>query len=128
MDSLLMVAQLLALISVTALCVYLIMLAVRARDFLASLEKDMKEMTSRAVPVLDHLEVVTSRLKSIAENVDDQVSAVRESIVSVKAIADNIVDLERKVQERVEGPILDAVGYIAAVVKGIRTFAQRVRS
>jgi hypothetical protein len=95
---------------------------------LAGMEKDLKEVTSRVLPVLDNMEFITARVKSITENVDDQVMMVRESIGSVKEIAENIVSIERKVQERIEGPILDSVAFVAALIKGARTFLERVRA
>jgi phage-related protein len=90
-------------------------------------EKDFKEMTSRALPILENLEYITARVKSITENIDDQVMVVRESISSVRQIADNIVAMERKVQDRIEGPILDAVSFVASVFNGVRTFFDRLR-
>ncbi len=125
---LLVIAQIVALLCLSALCVYLIVVALRVRDLLVSVEKDMKEMTSRALPVLENLEFITARVKSITESVDDQVLIVRESIASVKQVAENVVELERKVQERIEGPILDTVAFVAAILKGFRTFLDRVRA
>jgi hypothetical protein len=85
-------------------------------------------MAIRALPILENTEYITARLKSVAENVDEQVLTVRESIASIKEIADNVVALERKVQERIEGPVLDSVSFLSAVVTGVRTFIQRVRA
>jgi len=127
-ETLLVVAQIVALLCLSALCVYLIVVVLRVRDLLVSVEKDMKEMTSRALPVLENLEFITSRVKSITESVDDQVMIVRESIASMKQVADNVVELERKVQDRIEGPILDSVAFAAALFKGFRTFLERVRA
>jgi hypothetical protein len=45
----------------------------------------------------------------------------------VRQIADNIVAMERKVQDRIEGPILDAVSFVASVFNGVRTFFDRLR-
>lgn len=127
MESLLVVAQILALLCLSALCVYLIVVLLRVRDILVDVEKDLKEMTARALPVLENVEFITARVKSITENIDDQILIVRESIASVKQVADNVVDLERKVQERIEGPILETVAFVAAVFRGVRTFMDRVR-
>jgi uncharacterized protein YoxC len=127
-ESVLVSAQILALLCLSALCVYLITVILRLRDLLGKVESDVKEITTRAVPVLDNVEYITNRLKSISDNVDDQVAMVRDSIGSVRGVADNIVALERQVQARVEGPILETVGLVAAVVKGLRAFAERVRS
>jgi len=127
-DTLLVVAQVLALLCLSALCIYLIAVLLRVRTVLNGIEKDFKEMTTRAVPVLENMEFITARVKSITESVDDQVMITRESISSIKEVADNIVALERRVQERIEGPILDTVGFVAAVLKGVRTFVERVRA
>ena len=128
MESLLVIAQIFALLCLSALCIYLIVVLLRVRDILAGVEKDLKEMTSRALPILENMEFITSRVKSIAENIDDQVMIVRESISSIRQVADNVVQLERRVQDRIEGPILETVAFVAALFKGVRTFVERVRA
>ena len=128
METLFFIVQIVLFLCLSALCVYLIVVLLRVRDVLANVEKDLKEMTSRALPVLENMEFITSRVKSITENLDDQVMIVRESISSVKQVTDNIVDMERRVQERLEGPILETVAFVAAVFKGVRTFLDRVRA
>ncbi len=127
MEPVLVIAQILALLCLSALCVYLIVVLLRVRDILSAVEKDFKEMTTRALPILENMEYITARVKSITENIDEQVMIVRESISSVKEIADNVVALERKVQDRIEGPILDAVAFAASVFNGVRTFLDRIR-
>jgi uncharacterized protein YoxC len=126
-DIVLTVALIVTLLCLAAACIYLIVVLVRVRDILTGVEKDLKDMTARALPVLDNLEYITARVKSITDNIDDQVMIIRESIGSVREVADNVVALERKVQERIEGPILDTVAFVAAVFKGLRTFVDRVR-
>jgi uncharacterized protein YoxC len=127
-EPVLVIALILALVCLSALCVYMILFLLRVREILTGVEKDFKEMSARALPVLDNMEYITSRVKSITDNIDDQVMIVRESIGSVKEIADNMVALERKVQDRIEGPILDTVAFVAALFKGVRTFVDRVRA
>jgi len=124
----LVIAQILALLCVSALCIYLIVVLSHVKGALTNLEKDVKEMTSLSLPVLENMEFITSRVRSISENVDDQVTIVRQSLGSIKEIADNVVALERKVQERIEGPILETVAIISAIFKGIGTFVERVRA
>lgn len=128
MDIFLTIALIIALLCVSAVCIYLITVLARVRDVLTNVERDIREMTARTVPVLENMEYITSRVKSITENIDDQVLMVRDSVGSIKEIADNVVALERKVQERLEGPILDTVAFVAAVFKGVRTFVDRVRA
>lgn len=125
---LLQIAQLIALLSASALCIYLIIVLLRVKEILSNVERELKNIATHAIPILENTEYITSRMKSVAENIDDQVMTVRDSLASMKQIADNVVELERKVQERIEGPILDGVSFVAAILKGVRTFTQRVRS
>jgi uncharacterized protein YoxC len=127
-NAILIIVQILALLCLSAVCIYLILVLVRLKEMLSGMEKDLKEVTARVVPVLDNMEYITNRVKSITDNIDDQVMVVRDSIGSVREIADNIVALERRVQERIEGPILDSVAFVAALFKGVRTFLDRVRA
>ncbi len=128
MQDLLTIAEILALLCVSALCVYLIVVLARVKETVGHVEKDVKDLAAHALPILENTEYITARLKSVAENVDDQMLTVRESIASIREIADNVVALERKIQERIEGPVLDGVSYLSAIVTGIRTFIQRVRA
>jgi uncharacterized protein YoxC len=127
MENALVVAQIFALLCLSALCIYMIVVLLRVREVLTNIEKDIRELAARSVPVLENMEFITSRVKGIAENVEDQLNSIRESITSVKQVALNVVEMERKVQERIEGPILEGVALVAALVKGARTFVDRLR-
>jgi uncharacterized protein YoxC len=128
MESVLVIAQILALLCLSALCVYLIVVLIRLRDALSGFEKDMKELTARAIPVLDNMEYITGRVRGITDSIDDQLTSVRESLASVRSIAENVMAFERRVQESVEGPILEGVAVIAGVFKGLRAMVERFRS
>jgi uncharacterized protein YoxC len=127
-ETILVITQILALLCLSALCIYMIVVLLRVREILSNLERDIKEMTVRAVPILENMEFITAKVKTISENIDDQVNSVRESIVSMRQVAMNVVDLERKMQERIEGPILEGVAVVSAIFKGVRTFVERVRT
>jgi uncharacterized protein YoxC len=124
----LVIAQLLALLGVTAVCIVLIVVLVRVKEMLTSIERDVKAVTERTMPVLENIDYISSRIKNITDNIDDQVLLVRESVGSMREIADNVVELERKIQARIEGPILDTVAFVAALFKGVRTFTERLRA
>lgn len=128
METTLIVVQIVALLCLSSLSVYLIVVLVRVREILTSVQSDVRELTSKAVPVFANLEVITDKVKNVAENIDEQASGVRQSIQSLKEIVDNVVDFERRVQDRIEEPVLEAVSFVAAAVKGVRTFIERVRS
>ncbi len=128
METVLIIMQIVALACLSALSAYLIVVLVRVREILTSVDKDVKELSSRAIPVFENLEVITDKVKNVTQSVDEQVEAVRHSISSMKEVADNVVEFERRIQERIEEPVLETVSFLAALVKGVRTFLERVRS
>ena len=127
MNTLLMVAQIILVFSLTALAVYLVVVLKKVKSMLGEIENDVKEVSVRMIPVLDNMEVITSKLRSITANVDDQMSIVRSSVQSLKEIADNVLEFERQVQERVEAPVLEVAGILGSVVRGIAAFINRLR-
>ena len=126
-ESVLLVMQIVALTCLSVLCVFLISLLSRLRTFLAGVEKDLKEISSKAIPVFENLEIITEKIKSVTENIDEQVVMVKHSITSMKEIADNILNFERRIQERIEEPVMDTVTMFVAAFKGVRAFVDRLR-
>ena len=122
-----MVAQIILVLSLSALAVYLVVVLTKVRSILGHIETDVREVSVRVIPVLENLEVITSKLRSITANVDDQMTIVKSSVQSIKEIADNIVEFERRVQERVEAPVLEVAGIVGSVVRGIAAFINRLR-
>ena len=128
METVLLVAEIVLLGALTGVCGYLITVLVRVRSILSVVERDIRELSSKAIPVLENLEVITDKIKNVTETIDEQVDTVKHSIDSMREIADNIVDFERRVQQRLEEPVLETVGIIAAVFKGLRMFVGRIRA
>ncbi|MEK7748513.1 MAG: hypothetical protein AAB269_00485, partial [Bacteroidota bacterium] len=72
MESFLQVVQMIALVSASALCIYLIFTLVKLNDLLAMLHKDLGEITKNAKPVFENLQVVTEKMRSITTKIDEQ--------------------------------------------------------
>ncbi|MGB6120544.1 MAG: hypothetical protein WBG80_01445, partial [Bacteroidota bacterium] len=73
MDSILVVTQIVALICFSVLSIIFIVVLLRLRVLLTALDETLREFSDKTVPVLENLEAITSRLKAISENVEDQV-------------------------------------------------------
>ncbi len=124
----LLIMEIISLAALTVLCVYLITVLVRVRNILTVVERDVRDLTAKALPVFENLEVITEKIKNVTESIDEQVEMVKSSIHSVKEIAENVISMERRIQERIEEPVLEAVGTFAAVFKGVRSFVARLRA
>ena len=120
METVLQLVQVIALISVSALCVYLIVV-------LSVLRRDLAEFSQRSKPVLENLAFITEKLKSAAQKIDDHVDIVKSSLNSLKNVADNVLMLEERVQQRLEEPIVQVASVLGAIVSGVGVFFERFR-
>jgi CHASE1-domain containing sensor protein len=119
-ETVLQIVQVVALLSVTALCVYLIVA-------LSSIRRDLTEFVHRSKPVLDNLAFITERLKSTAQKIDEHVDILRSSLNSFKSVADNVLMLEERVQQQLEEPVLQVASILGAIISGVATLIERFR-
>ncbi len=122
-----MFAQIILVFSLAGLAIYLVIVLAKVKTLLVQVESDVKNVSARVIPVLENMEVITTKLRSITANFDDQMTIVTSSVQSIREIADNIVDFERRVQDRIEAPVLEVAGILGSVVRGIAAFINRLR-
>jgi uncharacterized protein YoxC len=122
------IAIVIGFLSLSALCIYLIFTLSKLRETLDTLQKDIQEISRNTLPVFDNLKVITDKIRNISENVDDQIGILRSSVESIREVTDNIVSFEYGIQEKIEGPVMEAFSFIAAVIKGVKAFAQKLKS
>lgn len=127
MNNLLMFAQIILAFSLAGLAIYLVIVLAKVKTLLVQIGSDVKNVSARVIPVLENMEVITSKLRSITANFDDQMTIVASSVQSIKEIADSIVEFERRVQDRIEAPVLEVAGLLGSVVRGIAAFINRLR-
>jgi uncharacterized protein YoxC len=120
------VLEIVALGAVSALCIYLIVVLSSVRRLLESLQHDLRAMSTKALPVLDNLGVITDHFRTVAETVSEQVDSIRNSIDAFKKVAEDIIDLERRIQERIEEPLLDMVETIASLFRNVQSLMDRI--
>jgi uncharacterized protein YoxC len=126
METTLQVVQVIAFAALSVLCVTLVIVLIRVRRILELAEKDFKLLSAKAMPVLDNLEVITERVKTITETISEQADALKNMILSFTQAADNVVAFERRVQNRIEEPLMDAVDTFAGIFRGIQAFLERI--
>ena len=122
MESLRYVVETVALLSASALCIYLIVVLARLKDVLTLIQKDLSEIGAKAKPVFENLQVITEKLKSVSGKIDDQVGLVKGSLESVKNAADNIVAFEQRIQDSLEEPVVRLSAMVAAFVNRIASY------
>lgn len=120
------VLLLIALGAVSALCVYLIIVLASVRRLVDSLQSELRAASSKALPVLDNLKVITDHVRNAAEAVSEHIDGVRGSIESFRHVAADIVELERRVQERIEEPLMDIIDSMTSLFRNAQALIDRI--
>ncbi len=110
-----------------ALCIYLIFTISKIRDSFTKIQEDVNELNRNALPLMENLKIVSDKIRSISENVDDQVHVLRSSVESIREMTDNIVSFEKQIQHEIEGPLMEAVSFISALVKAVKAFMTKMK-
>jgi uncharacterized protein YoxC len=127
-ETILVLAEILALVCLAVLCLYLILVLIRMKKVMTNIERDLNAFAQRAIPVLQNIEEITTKFKNVAAIIEDEVGSIKQSMVAIQQIAENVVNFERRVQERIEIPVMEAVSVFSALFKGVRTFVDRLRA
>lgn len=127
METVLIVVQIAAFLGIATLTVVLIVFINKILVLVRSIQKDINTITTKASPIFDNMAETTKRINDVTENIEKQIDGVIYSINSVKKIADDIVDFERRLKQKIEEPVFEAVTFITAIVKGVTAFLERLR-
>lgn len=126
MESFLLVAQILVLLSLSALAIYLVVVLSKVKDMLNTVELNIKEVSARAIPVLENMEALTAKLRTITDSIDDQMALIRTSLQTLHDVTENISRFERKVQDHIEGPIMEVASVVGGFITGVAGFLHKV--
>ena len=121
------IAIIIGLLAFAVLCIYLIFTVSKIRDLVIKLQEDISELNRNAIPLVENLKIISHKVKNISENVDDQITILKSSVESIRDMTDNIVSFEKKVQYEVEGPVMEAVSFVSALVKAVQAFVAKMK-
>ncbi len=128
MATIFLVVASVALLAIAAASIYSIILMRDAKKVLNQMETSVREISETSRPLLENSGVITGKIRTIAESVDGEGMNVKGAVDSLVGAVEELVDLERRVKSRIEDPIMDTAGYLAAITKGIRTFLRVLKS
>jgi uncharacterized protein YoxC len=103
-ETLVELSKIAALLSASALCIYLIIVLIRLKAVLETFQHEIVELNKYLKPVLENLAIVSDKMRAIASKIDDQVNMVNGVFTAFRRITDNIVHFEENIQELLEKP------------------------
>lgn len=129
MESFVLIAQIIVMLSLSALAIYLVVLLIKVKDMLGVIEVNIKEVSARAIPVLENMEAITGKLRTITDSIDDQMVLTRNSLKLLYGVTENIARFERNMQNLIEGPLMEFAsivgGFIGRIAKFLHSFSRK---
>jgi hypothetical protein len=124
-ETFLTIAQITVLVLLSCVAIYAVIVLMRLRDLLGTIDTNLKQVATRAIPTLDNLEAITRKIRMIVDNFDEQIAMLKSSVDTLKSVADNVAAFERRVQDAIESPIMEVMNTIGGVVRGFTSFFNR---
>ncbi len=125
MENFLTIAQIIVLLLLSGVSIYAIVVLVKLRDLLGTIDMNLKQVAIRTIPTLENLEVITKKIRVIVENFDEQIAMLKSSVETLKGVADNVAAFERRVQDAIESPIMEVMNSLGGVIRGFTSFFNR---
>ncbi len=133
MENVLLVSGIVGIIALIVVCIFVVSAIRRLNDVLLELRETVGESkrmiaeVNRNLPqTFATLNQTGEQLQSTLKNVDVQVGQLGQGLEQFKEIGTRINGLEAKLQDKIEGPLMQAAGVVSGISKAITTFVNGV--
>lgn len=92
------------------------------------LQMDVNKYRDKVEPLIDDTHEVIKRINNISDKIENGVDSVNEAIRNVKDVVNNVVEFEQRIQRKIEPPVFDTINTYIAIIKGIKTFIEKIKS
>jgi hypothetical protein len=121
-ETLVQLSKIAALLSASALCLYLIVVLVRVKAVLETLQIEIIDLNKHLKPVLENLAIASDKLRMIASKIDDQVNMIQGVFVAFRRITDNVVNFEEHIQDILEKPFVQISSMFGSILGRVGSF------
>lgn len=120
MDAILPIAGAIALLALAALILYFITVLREAKVVLANVGTTVNDLSTNLNEQIRNVDQVVKNVGALTDNVVSVVDDATGVIHEAQRIIVSIMELEQHIQKSIQVPIVETVGILAALGKGIR--------
>jgi uncharacterized protein YoxC len=113
------------ILTATALCLFVIVSLKKMNQQIEQLQKDVKQVVEKTIPVLNNINEVTIRVNRVVSEVEDYWDEIDRSIRKIKDKVSNFTSL--KLLNDAENPTVDLIKNLKALSKGVSAFWREFR-
>ena len=122
------ISLLIVAIAFLLLVIFLIPSLTQVRRTARSIEKTTATLHQSLPGILTNLDEITTHVASATNSVSQQVEGVSGVVSKVREMVDDVADFEKTLRTEVESPIVEILGTLTGIVKGVRAFLDALKS
>lgn len=78
--------------------------------------------------ILTNLDEISTNFTHTTHSVRSQVEGLSGAVGKINEMADDVVNFEKTIRQEIETPIMETVGTLNAIIKGVRAFLDTFRT
>ncbi len=123
LTAIILIASLVLIIVGVRLLLRLDTVVEHAQQTLAQSQELLGTLTTQLPSVLSTIEQLSQKASVTFDQANQKLSTMGDAFDNFRQVSERINCLERRLQEKIEGPLMDAAKVVAGVTKAIKTFA-----
>ena len=134
MNAFLIVVAIIALCAFAAMCISIIGFLGKAKSFLditsyslQSLQRTIDDLSRKIEPTIELSNLTLKKTTETLDRVDTQLDVLNGTVRNVDEMVSRVTTLQKKVQDKVEDPIMKTATFISGVSKAVQAVSEALR-
>lgn len=134
MNPFLVIVAIIALGAFAAMCISIIGFLGKAKSFLdmtslslQMMQKTMDDVSRKIEPTIELTNSTLKKTTDTLERLDNQLDVLNGTVHNVNDMVNRVTTLQKKVQDKVEEPIMKTASFIAGISKAVQAVTNTLR-
>jgi uncharacterized protein YoxC len=135
MEVVVSIATILAAIAFAGMCAYIVVTLMAAKTLMEGITNHLgdvvgilREVKDQVGPTLESVNKVTLKIHDIAEKAEQGMGTIDNTLLKVDGMVGRLTDMEARVQQKVEAPIIKAASAVSGVTKAVGAFYSTLKN
>lgn len=122
METLVNISQIIFFLSISVLCIFLVIYVGKIVVSISNLEKNVSELKNKLEPLLDRITVLSDKSEKILNDISVKSLMLQNTVANVRQISIDLLEFERTIKDAIEKPISMVINAIMGIITGLKIF------
>jgi uncharacterized protein YoxC len=118
------ISVLIASLAFLLLVIFIVPTLIQIRRTARDAEITIKSVNQNLPGILTNIDEITTNITQATQSVHRNIDGLKEVINKLQLVADDIVQFEQTIRQEIEPPILNTLGTLSGIGKGLKTFME----